>query len=102
VRREISVSLRSVASTLEDLPSHGRGIVEQRDATAPQPDASVVASTHPPYYNTADLSDFFYVWLRRSLAAMYPDLFSTMLTPKAAELVATVRGRVRTGLLELA
>jgi putative DNA methylase len=45
----------------------------------------------PPYYDNigyADLSDFFYVWLRRSLASTYPALFSTMLTPKAAELVA--------------
>src|SRR5450759_2291853 len=36
----------------------------------------------------ADLSDFFYVWLRRSLAKIYPSLFSTMLTPKAQELIA--------------
>jgi len=88
---DFGVSLGSIASTLEDLPAHGCGIVEQRDATAPQPDASVVASTDPPYYDNvgyADLSDFFYVWLRRSLAPVYPDLFSTMLTPKAAELVA--------------
>ena len=88
---DFGVSLGSIASTLEDLPAHGCGIVEQRDATAPQPDASVVASTDPPYYDNvgyADLSDFFYVWLRRSLAPTYPELFSTMLTPKSAELVA--------------
>jgi len=45
-----------------------------------------------PYYDNigyADLSDFFYVWLRRSLGRIYPDLFSTMLVPKAKELVAT-------------
>lgn len=49
-------------------------------------------STDPPYYdniNYADLSDFFYVWLRRSLKAIYPDLFATMAVPKADELVAT-------------
>ena len=48
--------------------------------------------TDPPYYDNigyADLSDFFYVWLRRSLGDVYPDLFSTLLTPKAQELVAT-------------
>jgi putative DNA methylase len=48
-------------------------------------------STDPPYYDNvpyADLSDFFYIWLRRSLSEIYPDLFSTMLTPKAGELVA--------------
>lgn len=49
-------------------------------------------STDPPYYDNigyADLSDFFYVWLRRSLGAVYPDIFRTVLVPKGAELVAT-------------
>jgi len=48
--------------------------------------------TDPPYYDNigySDLSDFFYVWLRRSLGGVYPDLFETLLTPKAEELVAT-------------
>ncbi|MGZ9073598.1 MAG: hypothetical protein ACXW3G_11955 [Rhodoplanes sp.] len=51
-----------------------------------------VVCTDPPYYDNigyADLSDFFYVWLRRSLKHIYPDLFGTMLVPKAEELVAT-------------
>jgi putative DNA methylase len=51
-----------------------------------------VISTDPPYYDNigyADLSDFFYVWLRRSLQAVYPSLFATMAVPKAEELVAT-------------
>ena len=52
-----------------------------------------VISTDPPYYDNigyADLSDFFYVWLRRSLGDQYPKLFlSTMLTPKADEMIAT-------------
>jgi putative DNA methylase len=46
----------------------------------------------PPYYDNigyADLSDFFYVWLRRSLKSIYPELFATMAVPKAEELVAT-------------
>lgn len=50
-----------------------------------------VISTDPPYYDNvpyADLSDFFYVWLRRSLKEKYPDLFQTVLVPKAEELVA--------------
>ncbi len=49
-------------------------------------------STDPPYYDNigyADLSDFFYVWMRRSLRKFYPDIFRTMLVPKAEELVAT-------------
>jgi putative DNA methylase len=48
--------------------------------------------TDPPYYDNigyADLSDFFYVWLRRSLGAIYPEVTGTMLTPKTDELVAT-------------
>ena len=51
-----------------------------------------VVSTDPPYYDNigyADLSDFFYVWLRRSLKPIYPDLFATLAVPKAEELVAT-------------
>ena len=51
----------------------------------------IMVSTDPPYYDNigyADLSDFFYVWLRQSLRDTYPELFSTMLVPKAEELVA--------------
>ena len=52
----------------------------------------ILVSTDPPYYDNigyADLSDFFHVWLRRSLGPVYPDLFGTLLVPKAQELVAT-------------
>ena len=51
-----------------------------------------VVSTDPPYYDNigyADLSDFFYVWLRRSLKGVFPGLFATLAVPKAEELVAT-------------
>ena len=54
--------------------------------------AGLVISTDPPYYANigyADLSDFFYVWLRRSLRPVFPDLFATLTVPKAEELVAT-------------
>ena len=53
---------------------------------------NIVISTDPPYYDNieyADLSDFFYVWMRQSLKETYPDLFSTLLVPKAEELIAT-------------
>ena len=53
---------------------------------------SEVISTDPPYYDNigyADLSDFFYVWLRRSLRPVFPELFATLAVPKAEELVAT-------------
>src|SRR5207249_7292220 len=52
---------------------------------------AAVVSTDPPYYDNvpyADLSDFFYVWLRRSLRGVFPDLFVTLAAPKAEELVA--------------
>lgn len=52
----------------------------------------IVISTDPPYYDNigyADLSDYFYIWLRRSLSMVWPDLFRRLTTPKADELVAT-------------
>jgi putative DNA methylase len=71
-----------------------QGKAYQQDATASYPkDLNLkLISTDPPYYDNicyADLSDFFYVWLRRSLQSIYPDLFRTLLVPKAQELVAT-------------
>ena len=69
------------------------GAVVQRDAASAAPlPGEVVVSTDPPYYDNigyADLSDFFYVWLRRCLSPIHPDLFGTLMTPKASELVAT-------------
>ena len=68
------------------------GEVEQKNATTQKISAGKIVSTDPPYYDNigyADLSDFFYVWMRRSLKSVYPDLFSTLAVPKAEELVAT-------------
>jgi putative DNA methylase len=73
-------------SPLSDAPA----VVSQLDAAALVDSGSLI-STDPPYYDNigySDLSDFFYVWLRRSLRTVYPDLLSTMLVPKAEELVA--------------
>ncbi|HEU0002298.1 MAG TPA: hypothetical protein VFQ36_15450, partial [Ktedonobacteraceae bacterium] len=82
-----------VAGVTELAPSNSFGEAKQRDATtAINGVAYPLVSTDPPYYDNigyADLSDFFYVWLRRSLNSIYPNLFSTMLVPKAQELVAT-------------
>lgn len=67
-------------------------VLQQDAATIIQTGKASVISTDPPYYDNigyADLSDFFYVWLRRSLHSVYPDLFRTMLVPKEQELVAT-------------
>lgn len=69
------------------------GKVKQLDATVTDKSPNrIVISTDPPYYDNigyADLSDFFYVWLRRSLGSVYPNLFNTLVAPKAQELVAT-------------
>jgi len=68
------------------------GSVLQADAVTQSVTAAKVVSTDPPYYDNigyADLSDFFYVWLRRSLKSVFPDLFATLAVPKAEELVAT-------------
>ncbi|MDA8063431.1 MAG: hypothetical protein M0T80_13575, partial [Actinomycetota bacterium] len=75
----------------ERCPAGPIGSADQRDAREPLAVRRLAASTDPPYYDNvgyADLSYFFYVWLRLSLAKIYPALFSTVLTPKAAELVA--------------
>jgi putative DNA methylase len=68
-----------------------RGFVSQHDAQRQQISLNKVVSTDPPYYDNiayADLSDFFYVWARRSLREILPDLFATMAVPKSEELVA--------------
>lgn len=83
----------STIESLQNLSCSAKGIVTQIDAaTSDIYRESIVVSTDPPYYDNigyADLSDFFYVWLRRSLSSIYPDLFSTLLVPKEPELVAT-------------
>lgn len=68
------------------------GVSRQQDATTQGLSAEKIISTDPPYYDNvgyADLSDFFYVWLRHSLSSVFPDLFTTVAVPKAEELVAT-------------
>lgn len=68
------------------------GTARQADAQTDNGMRGIIVSTDPPYYDNigyADLSDFFYVWLRQSLRSTYPQLFSTMLVPKHEELVAT-------------
>lgn len=69
-----------------------QGTSALRDATNQTISNEKVVSTDPPYFDNigyADLSDFFYVWIRRSLRAVFPDLFATLAVPKAEELVAT-------------
>ncbi len=75
------------------IPAIGNGIVKQLDATSAINGVTrPLISTDPPYYDNigyADLSDFFYVWLRKSINKIYPNIFSTVLVPKAQELIAT-------------
>ena len=89
---DYSVTLGSILNVLRKAMNVGRGMSTQKDAASFSSSISPVISTDPPYYDNigyADLSDFFYVWLRRSLRSVFPNLFATLATPKAAELVAT-------------
>jgi putative DNA methylase len=77
---------------LSTMPATPSGTARQEDAQVQTSSRGKVLSTDPPYYDNigyADLSDFFYVWLRRTLRPVYPDLFGTLAVPKADELVAT-------------
>ena len=74
------------------LGSSQRGEAWQSDINGDLPGPLALISTDPPYYDNigyADLSDFFYVWLRHSIGSTFPELFSTLATPKTQELVAT-------------
>ncbi len=80
----------SVAKTISGAIG-GVAHVSQADAQTQSLSSGKVVSTDPPYYDNvayADLSDFFYVWLRRSLRSVFPDLFATLAVPKTEELVA--------------
>jgi len=85
----------SITGMLASLPASApAGRVVQADARKPgdliEPGTALVV-TDPPYFgqiNYSDLSDYFYLWLRRALRDVYPDLFATMATPKTDELVA--------------
>ena len=79
--------IKGISSTTEP-----PGYAEQADASTQDTSQDKIISTDPPYYDNigyADLSDFFYVWLRRSLKSVFPVLFTTLAVPKAEELVAT-------------
>ena len=85
-------AIRWIQKVLVNLPASLVSHAKQEDAASTGFIAERLYSTDPPYYDNigyADLSDFFYLWLRRSLQSVYPDLFATLATPKAEELVAT-------------
>ena len=81
-----------VTKCIDEFPTGKYAEVSQFDAQSDCGLRNIMISTDPPYYDNigyADLSDFFYVWMRQSLKHTYPELFSTMLVPKAEELIAT-------------
>lgn len=81
-----------VIKCIAEFPASATGEVGQFDAQSDCGLRNIMVSTDPPYYDNigyADLSDFFYVWMRQSLKDTYPKLFSTMMVPKAEELIAT-------------
>ena len=85
--------LKTLSAPLLYAPRLGAlGEISQHDAQTQSYGSGKVLSTDPPYYDNiayADLSDFFYVWLRRSLGQLFPEALSTIATPKSEELVAS-------------
>jgi putative DNA methylase len=87
--------LRGVLKGIEVLPTNGEVNIRQRDARARITEVGkCVISTDPPYYDNisySDLSDYFYVWLRRNLKSIWPEECATLLTPKVEELIADAK-----------
>lgn len=87
-----AIAIEKGAMAIEAFPTMKASKAVQADASSQKLSDGKVVSTDPPYYDNigyADLSDFFYVWLRRSLKPVFSDLFSTLAVPKVEELVAT-------------
>ena len=105
---DIYGTTHSLCEALDKLPIGGVGLAAQADAAMQSIGFGKVISTDPPYYDNiayADLSDFFYVWLRRSLRQVFPGLSATLAVPKARELVALAhrhdsKGKAETFFLE--
>lgn len=89
---DLAVSVEGIARVLDGFQQKTLGFVNQADAQTQTISSGKVISTDPPYYDNigyADLSDFFYSWLRPTLKSVYPDLLTTLAVPKFEELVAT-------------
>jgi putative DNA methylase len=89
---DIYGTAHSPCEVLDRLSGAKPGFVEQEDACSQALSEDRIVSTDPPYYDNisyTDLSDYFYVWLRRSLQRVYPSLFATLIVPKTDELVAS-------------
>lgn len=84
-------SVTTIAECLRRLPTTPAGTAKIEDAALGRTGGRLLVATDPPYYDNisyANLSDFYYVWLRRSLGTIYPELTSTLLTAKQDEIVA--------------
>ena len=84
--------VENAAASFENLAPNAKGSAQQEDATTQNISKCKVISTDPPYYDNigyADLSDFFYMWIRSGLKEVLPNLFVSMAVPKMEELVAT-------------
>jgi len=89
---DLQVSINGISRTVAKFSIETEGIATQIEAQTQTLSSGKIVSTDPPYYDNigyADLSDFFYMWLRKSLKFIYPNLFATLTVPKAEELVAT-------------
>ena len=83
--------LEWITKCITNISANMEEIAVQQDAEEDNGLRNVMVSTDPPYYDNiayADLSDFFYIWLRKNLQSIYPNVFSTVLVPKREELVA--------------
>lgn len=88
---DIFGTAKSLSEVLDNFSAKGTGCSEQANAVTQGITQGKILSTDPPYYDNigyADLSDFFYVWLRRSLQKELPNLFVTVAVPKGEELIA--------------
>lgn len=88
---DYSITLNNMMRILDQHHVVRAGYVSQADAQRQEISFRKVVSTDPPYYDNvpyADLADFFYVWLRKSLRDIFPNIFATISVPKSEELVA--------------
>lgn len=84
-------SLDWIVRVVRDLPGTTSGEIRQVDAQSVEYPVGSVISTDPPYYDSipyADISDFFYSWIRGALRPVFPDQLNTIAVPKMEELVA--------------
>ena len=81
-----------VCKTMANFVIASQGTATQQDAQTINYPEGVVISTDPPYYDNigyADLSDFFFCWMKPAIKSIYPDLFAVLATPKSEELIAS-------------